>query len=67
MLVDVDGPPPSLVELLRRRVVSYSIALWSSVAAFTSWDWPWDIHFYHYLWSCFCFWFYCSWIWISPM
>jgi len=34
MLVDVDGPLPSLVELLRQRVVSYPIALWSSVAAF---------------------------------
>ena len=32
-------------ELLHWLVVSYSIALWSGVAAFTSWDWPWDIHF----------------------
>ena len=26
------------------RAVSYSIALWSGVAAFTIWDWPWDKH-----------------------
>ncbi|GLT80203.1 hypothetical protein SLA2020_516580 [Shorea laevis] len=38
MLGDVDGPPS--LELLRRGAVSYSIALWSSVAAFTIWDWP---------------------------
>lgn len=40
----VDGAPrPSSWgegELLRGQVVSYSIALWSSIAAFTSWDWP---------------------------
>ena len=34
MLVDVNGPLPLLVELLCQQVVSYSIALWSSIAAF---------------------------------
>ena len=41
-------------ELLHWLVVSYSIALWSGVAAFTSWDWPWDIHFCNNI----LFWFY---------
>ena len=32
--------------ILKTNTYSYSIALWSSVAAITSWDWPWDIHYY---------------------
>ena len=40
--------------LLRWRGVSYSIALCSSVAAFTFWDWPWDKHFnFTYFLPCF--------------
>ena len=41
-------------ELLHWWVVSYSIALWSSVVAFTSWDWPWDIHYFYNI----LFWFF---------
>jgi len=38
------------------RVFSYSIALWSGVAAFTIWDWPWEKHSF----SLFCSYFvYC--------
>ena len=32
--------------ILKTNTYSYSIALWSSVAAITSWDWPWEIHYY---------------------
>ena len=47
MLADVDGPLLLLGELLHQQVVSYFIALWSSVAAITSWYWPWDLHLYY--------------------
>ncbi|RDX99785.1 hypothetical protein CR513_17120 [Mucuna pruriens] len=38
MLTGVDGA--ALMGGISAGAVSYSIALWSGVAAFTIWDWP---------------------------